>query len=171
MPMPRSVISAVITSPSLKSFTLIELPSGENFMALPIMFTHTCESISALVVYCISCISMSKLMSLAVHCFSRRSMQFLICSSREKLVLSVMICWFSSFESIRMFDERLVKRLDSLMIMSMYSCFFSSERFSFFSCFAKPWIETIGVLNSWEKLLIKFSLNISMPPSSCAILL
>ena len=64
----------------------------ENFMALPIMFTHTCESISALVVYCISCISMSKLMSLAVHCFSRRSMQFLICSSREKLVLSVMIC-------------------------------------------------------------------------------
>ena len=60
-------------------------------------------------------------------------------------------------------------REDSLMMMSRYSFRCSWVRSSCLSSSAKPLIETIGVLNSWEKLSTKSERSISMPPSSSAI--
>ncbi|MNE09277.1 hypothetical protein D3C80_1019490 [compost metagenome] len=55
------------------------------------------------------------------------------------------------------------------MTISRYSSRSSFERSSYFRISAKPLIETMGVLNSWEKLFTKSVRKISMPPSSSAI--
>ena len=64
-----------------------------------------------------------------------------------------------------------MSRCDSFMIMSIYSSSCSFVRPPFLSCFAKPYTETIGVLNSCEKSFMKSFLKSSVLPSSFTIML
>ena len=64
-----------------------------------------------------------------------------------------------------------MSRCDSFMIISMYSCSCSFVRPPFLSCFAKPYTETIGVLNSCEKSFMKSFLKSSVLLSSFTIML
>ena len=64
-----------------------------------------------------------------------------------------------------------LSRRDSRSIRSRYSCSSAGESPPFFSSRAKPAMDTMGVLNSWEKLLMKSERSISVLSSSEAILL
>ena len=62
-----------------------------------------------------------------------------------------------------------LRRRDSCTITSTYSRFFSSGTSGRCSRAAKPAMEVMGVLNSWEKLLMKSLRNISVLSSSRAM--
>ena len=57
------------------------------------------------------------------------------------------------------------------MIICVYSSLSSMLSVGFCKSFAKPCMEASGVLNSWDTLEIKSPRRVSIPESSCAILL
>ena len=81
------------------------------------------------------------------------------------------IFWFSIFVRSITLVARSESLRDSSSMMSVYSLRCSSVRFPLLRSFAKPAMETIGVLNSWEKLLTKSLLSISVLSSSSASVL
>ena len=146
-------------------------PSSENFMALSRRFIHTCFKSSAFaeIVYSENFKSILRFFSL--HFSARRRTAALISSERLNSVISLNIVWFSMRERLRTFDAITESLRDSSSMTVRYSSLSSGVRFPRLRSLAKPEIEAIGVLNSWEKLLMKSLRSISVCASSSAALL
>ena len=106
-----------------------------------------------------------------LHFSSSRSTQARICSDRLKVVKSVKIVWFSTFVRFITLVAIAASRRDSSSMMARYSSFCASVRLPRRRSFANPAMETMGVLNSWEKLLMKSLRSIWVFSSSSAMAL
>ena len=148
---------------------MISLFSDENFMALSIRFVHTCFNNCSLPSIFCSARWKWKEISFSVHFFSNNKTHSRICSPTLKLVGSVKNDILSTLDRLRTLAESAVSRLASSMMISRYSACSSAVRSPFFNRLANPRIETIGVLNSCEKLLIKSDRSISIPANSSVI--
>ena len=140
-------------------------------MALSRRFTQTCRSSSWLPE--MVCSSSSRFISrfFFSHFRSRSNTQVRSCSERLNSVTSVRMVWFSTLVMFSTLVAISASRLLSLSMMSRYSSCSARGRSPCFSRLAKPAMETMGVLNSWEKLLIKSERSISVPSSSAAVAL
>ena len=140
-------------------------------MALSKRFTQTCFSSSGLPV--MVCSSSSRFISRPFdsHFRSSSSTQVRSCSDTLKVATSVRMAWFSTLVRFSTLVAIRLRRLLSLSIMSRYSACSLGSRLPCFKRLANPAMETMGVLNSWEKLLIKSERRTSVPSSSAAVVL
>ena len=138
-------------------------------MALSIRFVHTCFNNCSLPFIFCSNRWKSNEISFSVHLFSNNTTHSRICSPTLKSEESVKSDILSTLDKLRISVESTVSRFASPMIMSKYSACSATVRFPFFNNLANPRMETIGVLNSCEKLLIKSERNISIPANSSVI--
>ena len=106
------------------------------------------------------------------HFFSTSRVLWRSCSAKGKGVVSVRMVCASTRERASTLLASAASRLLSDVMMFRYSrCSSRGISSSSRSRSAKPPMEVMGVLNSWEKLLIKSLRKISVPPSSSAALL
>ena len=125
------------------------VPFGsENLIALSSRLIHTCFSSSSFahIICSPNCISIYRFLGVHFSASSRTAPR--ICSERLNLVTSVRIVWFSTRVKFNTLFAMAESRSDSSSMTSRYSSFCSSVRFPRRKSFAKPAIETIGVLNS-----------------------
>ncbi len=88
------------------------------------------------------------------------------CSLMSQSLRSVRMDCCSILERLSTLVERAVRRWLSLMMMSRYSACSSGVRSLSRRIWAKPRMEEMGVLNSWEKLLMKSERSSSTEESS-----
>ena len=143
-------------------------PSGENLMALSSRFTHTSFKSSSSPVIMHSGKSASTFSFLLSHFFSKSRMQRRSCSDRLNSSLLVRMVCFSILVRLSTLVAMLARRVDSSTIMPTYSCRWLSVRSGRCRILAKPRMETMGVLNSCEKLFTKSERSISVFSSSLA---
>ena len=169
--LPRLVTDTCVCSCSSCTVIVTVSPAGENLIALSSRLTHTSRSSSSLPAIMCSSRSMSQFRSFLVHFSSSSSTQLRSCSERLKVVTSVRMRRFSTLVMFSTLVAMSDRRRDSRSMMSRYSSRSSSLRLPRFKSLAKPAMETMGVLNSCEKLLIKSERSISVFSSSAAMAL
>ena len=140
--------------------------SGENLIPLSRRLIHTCFSSASSARMSNSSRLRSSFRCFWDHLYSNNRIASRICSLKENVVCPEREERLSILERSSMVVESSDKRLDSSIIMSRYSSRWSYVSWSDFNNFANPRTETIGVLNSWEKLLIKSERNISVQDNS-----
>ena len=138
-------------------------------MALSIRLIHTWFRSALFPWYSSSSISINSSRFFFCHFDSSSRTDWRTSSDRSKDSISDRMLIFSILDRFSTLVESWDRRLDSLMMISRYSSRSSFVRLSFFSILAKPLRDTMGVLNSWEKLLMKSERSSSVFSSSWAM--